>query len=152
MAVELDLLGRTSEMARTFGIDFFSVRAWSLCVRACACVSLSQFKHLCRSLSLQAPASVCLSVCPSVCLSVWLAGCPCRPFPPAPLHTHTRTQVLTRGSQYRVESMMLRLAHSQNYLAPSPSKEQVGLEFLLYIYIYSCSTELSLEGGIEGLE
>ena len=36
--------------------------------------------------------------------------------------------VLTRGSQYRVESMMLRLAHSQNYLAPSPSREQVGGE------------------------
>jgi DNA polymerase zeta len=54
---ELDLLGRTAEMARTFGIDLFSV--------------------------------------------------------------------LSRGSQYRVESMLLRLAHSQNYLAPSPSREQV---------------------------
>lgn len=54
----LDILGRTSEMARTFGIDFFSV--------------------------------------------------------------------LSRGSQYRVESMMLRLAHTQNYLALSPSAEQVA--------------------------
>ena len=35
--------------------------------------------------------------------------------------------VLFRGSQYRVESMMARLAHTQNYLLPSPSKEQVGL-------------------------
>lgn len=54
----LDLLGRTSELARTFGIDFFSV--------------------------------------------------------------------LSRGSQYRVESLLLRLAHSQNYLAVSPSRDQVG--------------------------
>lgn len=54
----LDILGRTSELARTFGIDFFSV--------------------------------------------------------------------LVRGSQYRVESMLLRLAHTQNYLALSPSREQVA--------------------------
>ena len=33
--------------------------------------------------------------------------------------------VLSRGSQYRVESLMVRLAHSQNYLAISPSREQV---------------------------
>ena len=33
--------------------------------------------------------------------------------------------VLTRGSQYRVEAMMVRLAHTQNYLLPTPSKEQV---------------------------
>lgn len=33
--------------------------------------------------------------------------------------------VLTRGSQYRVESLLVRLAHSQNYLCPSPSREQV---------------------------
>ncbi|CAI7846711.1 unnamed protein product, partial [Closterium sp. NIES-53] len=32
--------------------------------------------------------------------------------------------VLSRGSQYRVESMMLRLAHSQNYLLISPSRMQ----------------------------
>ena len=32
--------------------------------------------------------------------------------------------VLTRGSQYRVEAMMARLAHTQNYLLPTPSKEQ----------------------------
>ncbi len=57
MVEQLDLAGRTGEMARTFGIDFFSV--------------------------------------------------------------------LTRGSQYRVESMMVRVAHTQNYLLPSPSREQV---------------------------
>jgi DNA polymerase zeta len=34
--------------------------------------------------------------------------------------------VITRGSQYRVESMMLRLAHTQNYLALSPSREQAS--------------------------
>ena len=33
--------------------------------------------------------------------------------------------VLTRGSQYRVEAMMARLAHTQNYLLPTPSKAQV---------------------------
>lgn len=55
---QLDLIGRTAELARAFGIDFFSV--------------------------------------------------------------------LSRGSQYRVESMMARLAHTQNYLLPSPSKEQVA--------------------------
>lgn len=57
MVEQLDLAGRTGEMARAFGIDFHSV--------------------------------------------------------------------LSRGSQYRVESMMLRLAHSQNYIVLSPTKEQV---------------------------
>ena len=33
---------------------------------------------------------------------------------------------LTRGSQYRVESLLVRLAHSQNYLMVSPSKAQVA--------------------------
>uniref|UniRef100_A0ACD5WNY5 Uncharacterized protein n=1 Tax=Avena sativa TaxID=4498 RepID=A0ACD5WNY5_AVESA len=55
---QLDLVNRTSELARVFGIDFFSV--------------------------------------------------------------------LSRGSQFRVESMLLRLAHTQNYLAISPGKEQVA--------------------------
>ena len=54
----LDFVGRTAEMARTFGIDFFAV--------------------------------------------------------------------ISRGSQYRVESMMLRLAHSQNYVVLAPSPEQVA--------------------------
>ena len=58
MCAQLDLIGRTSELARVFGIDFNSV--------------------------------------------------------------------LVRGSQYRVESMMLRLAHSQNYVALSPTKEAIG--------------------------
>lgn len=57
MMEQLDITGRTGEMARAFGIDFFSV--------------------------------------------------------------------LTRGSQYRVEAMMARLAHTQNYLLPAPSVEQV---------------------------
>ncbi|XP_065852458.1 DNA polymerase zeta catalytic subunit isoform X2 [Euphorbia lathyris] len=55
---QLDMINRTSELARVFGIDFFSV--------------------------------------------------------------------LSRGSQYRVESMLLRLAHSQNYLAVSPGNQQVA--------------------------
>ncbi|KAH9328748.1 hypothetical protein KI387_000856, partial [Taxus chinensis] len=55
---QMDMINRTSELARVFGIDFFSV--------------------------------------------------------------------LSRGSQYRVESMMLRLAHTQNFLVISPSKQQVA--------------------------
>ncbi|CAK8544655.1 unnamed protein product [Lathyrus sativus] len=55
---QLDMVNRTSELARVFGIDFFSV--------------------------------------------------------------------LSRGSQYRVESMFLRLAHTQNYVAISPGKQQVA--------------------------
>ncbi|KAM7469402.1 hypothetical protein LguiA_007585 [Lonicera macranthoides] len=55
---QLDMINRTSELARVFGIDFFSV--------------------------------------------------------------------LSRGSQYRVESMLLRLAHTQNYLAISPGAQQVA--------------------------
>ena len=54
---ELDIVGRTSEFARVFGIDFASV--------------------------------------------------------------------ISRGSQYRVESMMLRLAKQENFIAVSPSKRQV---------------------------
>lgn len=37
--------------------------------------------------------------------------------------------VLSRGSQYRVESMFLRLAHTQNYLAISPGNQQVSPKF-----------------------
>ncbi|XP_020571620.1 DNA polymerase zeta catalytic subunit-like [Phalaenopsis equestris] len=55
---QLDMVNRTSELARIFGIDFFSV--------------------------------------------------------------------ISRGSQFRVESMLLRLAHTQNYLAISPSYQQVA--------------------------
>lgn len=55
---QLDMINRTSELARVFGIDFFSV--------------------------------------------------------------------LSRGSQYRVESMLLRLAHTQNYLAIAPGSQQVA--------------------------
>ena len=55
---QLDLVGRTAELARTYGIDF--------------------------------------------------------------------TSVMTRGSQYRVESLLARLAHTQNMLLVSPSKEQVA--------------------------
>jgi DNA polymerase zeta len=58
MCAQLDLVGRTAELARVFGIDFNSV--------------------------------------------------------------------LIRGSQYRVESMMLRLAHAQNFLALSPDKKALA--------------------------
>ncbi|GAB2211577.1 hypothetical protein Drorol1_Dr00024896 [Drosera rotundifolia] len=56
----LDMINRTSELARVFGIDFFSV--------------------------------------------------------------------LSRGSQYRVESMLIRLAHTQNYIAISPGYQQVAYQ------------------------
>ncbi len=59
MIEQLDLVGRTSELARAFGIDFFSV--------------------------------------------------------------------MSRGSQYRVESLMARLAHTQNYILLAPAREQVGV-------------------------
>lgn len=36
------------------------------------------------------------------------------------------TSVMTRGSQYRVESLMSRLAHTQNFLLVSPSRESVA--------------------------
>lgn len=39
--------------------------------------------------------------------------------------------VLSRGSQYRVESMFLRLAHAQNYVAISPGTKQVFASYLL---------------------
>ncbi|XAR52606.1 DNA-directed DNA polymerase [Bertholletia excelsa] len=55
---KLDMINRTSELSRVFGIDFFSV--------------------------------------------------------------------LSRGSQYRVESMLLRLVHTQNYVAISPGAQQVA--------------------------
>ena len=57
MIDHLDVIGRTSEMARIYGVDFFSV--------------------------------------------------------------------CSRGSQYRVESMLVRLAHSQNHIMISPSTQQV---------------------------
>ena len=64
MMEQLDMTGRTGELARAFGIDFFSV--------------------------------------------------------------------LTRGSQYRVEAMMARLAHTQNYLLPAPSKQQARVPPFLH--------------------
>ena len=42
--------------------------------------------------------------------------------PPTAWQFHS---VITRGSQYRVESMLLRLCRSQGYVAASPSKQQV---------------------------
>lgn len=37
--------------------------------------------------------------------------------------------VLSRGSQYRVESMLVRLAHTQNYVLISPGHQQVFVTF-----------------------
>lgn len=71
MMEQLDMTGRTGELARAFGIDFFSV--------------------------------------------------------------------LTRGSQYRVEAMMVRLAHTQNYVLPAPSKQQVPTWHTSVIHVASCT-------------
>jgi hypothetical protein len=80
MCTQLDLVGRTSELARVFGIDFNSV--------------------------------------------------------------------LIRGSQYRVESMMLRLAHSQNFLALSPDKKAIGRseapEFIALVRPAPCASFVAL--------
>lgn len=49
------------------------------------------------------------------------------PVPPLLLSTGLDfMSVLTRGSQYRVESMLSRLARSQGYVIPSPDKSQVA--------------------------
>lgn len=45
--------------------------------------------------------------------------------------------VLSRGSQYRVESMLLRLAHTQNYLAISPGNQQVHFLATYQFWIFS---------------
>lgn len=76
MMEQLDMTGRTGELARAFGIDFFSV--------------------------------------------------------------------LTRGSQYRVEAMMVRLAHTQNYVLPAPSKQQVPTWHTSVIHVASCTVLSSL--------
>lgn len=34
--------------------------------------------------------------------------------------------VITRGSQFKVESVMFRIAKPENFLLPSPSREEVG--------------------------
>ena len=47
----------------------------------------------------------------------------CTVCPTSPLPVHA---VLSRGSQYRVESMMARLAHTQNYLLVHSGREQVA--------------------------
>ena len=72
MLEQLDLIGRTGELARAFGIDFFSV--------------------------------------------------------------------LTRGSQYRVESLLVRMAHSQNYLMLSPDREQVRPPVRKLLFETDCLT------------
>jgi hypothetical protein len=47
--------------------------------------------------------------------------------------------VLTRGSQYRVESLLMRLAHSQNYLGISPSRDQVGGALVELVWCCACT-------------
>ncbi|KAI3909099.1 hypothetical protein MKW92_026579 [Papaver armeniacum] len=78
-----DLINRTSELARVFGIDFFSV--------------------------------------------------------------------LSRGSQYRVESMLLRLAHTQNYLAISPGNQQIRKGVLPRLLEEILSTRIMVKQAMKKL-
>lgn len=55
--------------------------------------------------------------------------------------------VLSRGSQYRVESMLLRLAHTQNYLAISPGNHQVIWFLLTPSFFYSVADLTSAMDG-----
>ncbi|KAH7435487.1 hypothetical protein KP509_06G067000 [Ceratopteris richardii] len=80
---QLDLVNRTSELARVFGIDFFSV--------------------------------------------------------------------LSRGSQYRVESMLLRIAHSQNFLLLSPSREQIRPGVLPRLLDEILSTRIMIKQSMKKL-
>lgn len=56
--------------------------------------------------------------------------------------------VLSRGSQYRVESMFLRLAHTQNYLAISPGNQQVFAELTLILYVMMPDKMLCYLGSV----
>ena len=47
------------------------------------------------------------------------------PVPHSPTVCRTPSQVLNRGSQYRVESMLSRLGRTQDVTMPSPDKERV---------------------------
>ncbi|XP_017436160.1 DNA polymerase zeta catalytic subunit isoform X6 [Vigna angularis] len=80
---QLDMVNRTSELARVFGIEFFSV--------------------------------------------------------------------LSRGSQYRVESMFLRLAHTQNYLAISPGNQQVRRGILPRLLEEILTTRIMVKQAIKKL-
>lgn len=144
---QLDLVGRTGEMARTFGIDFFSGGRWvgvgGVGRGELGCVGLDRMMGSgCgrrARLGSQALALGCTgrqghgARCSSTAhaeghcvpsLQPYLHIHLVQPLPPAP----SRVAVLSRGSQYRVESMMLRLAHTQNYIVLSASREQVPWE------------------------
>lgn len=55
-------------------------------------------------------------------------------------------KVFTRGSQFRVESIMVRLAHLKNQIVLSPSKQQVPhlSQFLAHAYIVALSQALTI--------
>ena len=113
---QLDLVGRTGEMARAFGIDFYSgalTEGEEGKGRGVGHVGwLHDAKLWCESAS--SVAQSCM--------------CPPARLPVIPPHTAPAPvpAVLTRGSQYRVESMMARLAHTQGYLLVAASREQVA--------------------------
>lgn len=54
--------------------------------------------------------------------------------------------VFSRGSQFRVESMMARLAHTQNYILVAPTRQQV-LYILLYKFSSGCLVAMSFVHG-----
>lgn len=89
----LDMVGRTSEMARVFGIDFYSVRVDGATLRPI--VADRNASHPTTFYTTQ----------------------PCTPL---------SQQVLTRGSQYRVEAVMQRVLKARNYIAISPTRAQVA--------------------------
>ena len=116
MTEQLDLAGRTGEMVRQAPPH--------------GPVGL----HRCREVSRVVLAvHFTMDVCASLSRNV--LGChdrmqiskPGTPLPQARAFGIDFFSVLARGSQYRVESMMCRLAHSQNYLLLAASKEQVSL-------------------------
>ena len=59
--------------------------------------------------------------------------------------------VLSRGSQYRVESMFLRLARTQNYVAISPGSQQVFVSHVLILYEMNLLTILIFKFNVSCL-
>ena len=110
----MELVARTSELARVFGIDFFSVP----CYIPLATSLLHPLSTLPKHTRL---------IHPLITLPDALSPRAAPPHPvPHPLTVcHTRSQVLNRGSQYRVESMLSRLGRTQDVTMPSPDKERV---------------------------
>lgn len=59
------------------------------------------------------------------------------------------SDVLTRGSQFRVESMMFRLAVPENYVMISPSRQQVFIILVIVGCRYECTGRIAIGYGTE---